>query len=83
MKIHSLGSDYAHQRKQKQMDNQVAEKSSEQPKESEEIPETDAGDQVQNRGEREAVATAVETDTLPKKAKAKKEMRSENKQPEE
>lgn len=75
MKIHNLGNDYAYQRKQKQIENQSAI--------SEVTPETNAGDQVQNRGEGEAMATAVETSDPKPKSKKKKETGTENEHPED
>lgn len=83
MKVHNLGNDYAYQRKQKQMENQSAEKSNEKPAISEVIPEANAGDQVQNRGEGEAMATAVETSDPKPKSKKKKETGTENEHPED
>ena len=82
MKVHNLGNDYAHQRKQKQMENQSAEKSNEKPAESEIIPEANAGDQVQNRGERETMA-AADTSAPKQKSKKKKEAGTENEQQED
>lgn len=82
MKVHNLGNDYAYQRKQKQMVNQSAEKSDEKPTISEVIPETNAGDQVQSRGEREAMAEA-DTSAPKQKPKKKKETGTENEQPED
>lgn len=84
MKVHNLGNDYAYQRKQKQMENQSAEKSNEKPAISEVIPEVNAGDQVQNRGEGEAMAaTATEAPAPTQKSKKKKEAGTENEQPED
>lgn len=82
MKVHNLGNDYAYQRKQKQMENQSAEKSDEKPTISEVIPETNAADQVQSRGEREAMAEA-DTSAPKQKPKKKKETGTENEQPED
>ena len=82
MKVHNLGNDYAYQRKQKQMENQSAEKSNEKPAISEVITEANAGDQVQSRGEREAMA-AADTSTPKQKSKKKKEAGAENEQPED
>lgn len=82
MKVHNLGNDYAYQRKQKQMENQSAEKSNEKPAITEEIPEANAGDQVQSRGEREAMA-AADTSAPKQKSKKKKEAGAENEQPED
>lgn len=75
MKIHNLGNDYAYQRKQKQIENQSAI--------SEVTPETNAGDQVQNRGEGEVVAATTETSDPKSKSKKKKEAGAENKLPED
>lgn len=83
MKVHNLGNDYAYQRKQKQMENQSADKSHEQPIKSEITPETNAGDQIQSRGEGETVATTTETSTPKQKSKKKKETGAENEQPED
>ena len=79
MKVHNLGNDYAYQRKQKQMENQSAEKSNEKPAISD---EANAGDQVQNRGERETMA-AADTSAPKQKSKKKKEAGTENEQQED
>lgn len=81
MKVHNLGNDYAYQRKQKQMENQSVDNSKEKPAITEVTLETNAGDQIQSRGEREAMA-AADTST-PKQKSKKKEARSENEQPED
>lgn len=78
MKVHNLGNDYAYQRKQKQVENQSAER----PIKSEVTPKSNAGDQVQSRREREAMA-AADTSTPKQKPKKKKETGTENEQPEE
>ena len=84
MKVYNLGNDYAYQRKQKQMENQSAEKSNEKPAISQEIPENNAGDQVQSRGEGETMATTATNTSAPKqKSKKKKEAGAENEQPED
>ena len=80
MKVHNLGNDYAYQRKQKQMENQSAEMSNEKPAIYEVIPEVNAGDQVQTRREREAMAEA-DTSAPKQKPKKKKEAGTENEQP--
>lgn len=82
MKVHNLGNDYAYQRKQKQ-ENQPEVKSPEMPAPTEITTETDAGDQVQSRGEGEVVATADETSAPKQKGRKKKEAGSENEQPQD
>lgn len=54
MKIHSLGNDYAHQRKQKQIEAQTA-IPTEPVTSTKEISETNAGDKIQTRGDRKSV----------------------------
>ena len=79
MKVHNLGNDYAHQRKQKHQESV----SPEQPTTTEVIPETNVGDQVQNRGEGEVVTATTETSDPKSKSKKKKEAGAENKLPED
>jgi len=79
MKVHNLGNDYAHQRKQKHQESV----SPEQPTTTEVILETNVGDQVQNRGEGEVVAATTETSDPKSKSKKKKETGAENKLPED
>ncbi len=79
MKIHSLGNDYAHQRKQKQIEAQTA-IPTEPVTSTKEISETNAGDKIQTRGEGTAMATTEENSTS-KKSKKKKETGTENEQP--
>lgn len=79
MKVHNLGNDYAHQRKQKHQESV----SPEQPTTTEVILETNAGDQVQDWGEGEVVAATTETSDPKSKSKKKKETRAENKLPED
>ena len=82
MKVYKLGNDYAYQRKQKQMENQSVENSNEKPAITKVIPETNAGNQVQIRGEREAMA-AADASTSKQKSKKKKEAGTENEQSED
>lgn len=79
MKVHNLGNDYAHQRKQKHQESV----SPEQPTTTEVILETNAGDQVQDWGEGEVVAATTETSAPKQKGRKKKETGAENEQPQD
>lgn len=81
MKIHHLGNDYAYQKNQKQKNGSVA-TSLNLPTRSNVIDKDNAGDQVQNRGERKAMETANETPMPKQKNKRKKETGTESEQPE-
>lgn len=82
MKVHNLGNDYAYQRKQKQK-TQPEVQSPELPATTEVTTKTDAGDQVQSRGEGEIVAAADETSAPKQKGRKKKETGAENEQPQD
>ena len=78
MKVHNLGNDYAYQRKQKQIQNQQAEKLEKKLTLSKVIPENNAGDQVPSRGEGETVAETDKTSVPKQKSKKKKETGTES-----
>lgn len=81
MKVYTFGNDYAHQRK---INNQTlqSEKEELKPSVTSDSNHTDhAGNQVQSRGEGEAMATEADKTPAPKKAKkVKKETRAEDHQ---
>lgn len=79
MKIYNFGSDYAHQQALKNKSKQMAAKVTEAPKETS---ESNAGNQVQGRGEGD-VASDADFQEGSKKNRKKKETGSEKGQPED